>query len=446
MAATGLLGFNPYGKAPVIDISSRPTQLAIQLEQHEQAKREALDKYFMDYEKTLNPAGMRDQDQDVFLNKFGQAKQYYLKNRDCILNPAKCGAEAQSTYFSYLKDAQSSIGRSKQAAAQDKLTTQHFIAQKDLNAPDGYAEAVEASHLPITDPRYRPIDLTQWKFYKSFNPYEHEKELKSLNTIPGEPELITKDKIGNPLPQHMQYQRTPMEADINNIKSFSYNKLGDTGYVKMLQHLSDNEVNQLKDVYKKRLNGAELPINDIKEVSLAYNLANLPRDYTQTHLAEQPAYTRSQQDSYIRSRQKAKANDPIKFFQDGVTALKTGDSDVINNHFNAWKSQMKFGTKGETIGFDNMEVLPDNKIKVNYGLPLTIRTKGGISILTKNPQSMILDPNDPSLLQKITSLDQQFLGSNKKAEDLARNPTSTPVEKKEPTLAEKMREKLNKKK
>jgi len=425
VASTGLLGINPYQKGINLDITSKPLQFAIQQMQHENAKREALDKYFMDYEKTLNSAGMRDKDQDVFLNKFGQAKQYYLKNRDCILNPAKCGAEAQSTYFSYLKDAQSSIGQSKQAAAQDKLTTQHFIAQKDLNAPDGYAEAVAASHLPIGQ-GYKPVDLTQWKFYKSFNPYEHQKELKTLNTIPGEPELITKDLKGNPLPQHMQYQRTPMEADINNIKSFSYNKLGDTGYVKMLQHLSDNEVNQLKDVYKKRLNGAELPINDIKEVSLAYNLANLPRDYTQTNLAEQPAYTRSQQDAYIRTRAKEKANDPIKFFQDGVTALKTGNVDVINNHFNAWKSQMKFGTRGETIGFDNMEVLPDGKIKVNYGLPLTIRTKSGVSVLTKNPQSMTLDPNDPSLLPKITSLDQLFLGSNKKAEDATKN-TTTPV-------------------
>jgi len=445
MAATGLLGFNPYGKAPVIDISSRPVQLAIQLEQKEAAKKEALDKYFMDYEKSINPAGMRKAESDIFLNKLAENKAFYLQNRDKILNPAKYGYDAQSQYMSNFKGMLGLINESKQAAAQDKLTTQHFIAQKDLNAPDGYTEAVEASHLPVTDARYKPLDLTQWKFYKSFNPYEHEKELKTLNTIPGEPELITTNKLGMPLPQHMQYQRTPMEAGINNIKSFSYNKLGDTGYVKMLQHLSDNEVSQLKDVYKKRLNGAELPINDIKEVSLAYNLANLPRDYTQTHLAEQPAYTRSQQDLYIRSRQKAKANDPIKFFQDGVTALKTGDSDVINNHFNAWKSQMKFGTRGETIGFDNMEVLPDGTIKVNYGLPMTIRTKSGVSVLTKNPQSMILDPNDPSLLPKITSLDQLFLGSNKKAEDATKT-TTKPVATKEKTLAEKMREQLNKKK
>ena len=66
MAATGLLGINPYYKGTNIDVS-KPVNLAIQLEQKERAKQEALDKYLMDYEKTLNPNGMRQQDQNAFL-------------------------------------------------------------------------------------------------------------------------------------------------------------------------------------------------------------------------------------------------------------------------------------------------------------------------------------------------------------------------------------------
>ena len=179
MAATGLLGINPYQKGVAIDIASKPINLAIQLEQKEAAKKEALDKYLMDYEKSLNPAGMRSQDQDVFLGKLAQAKQYYLQNREKILNPAKYGADAQSNYFASLRDAQNAIGQSKQAMAQDKLATQHFIAQKDLNAPDGYAEALQLSHLPISDPRYRPLDVTQWKFYKTHDPMEYANKVYS---------------------------------------------------------------------------------------------------------------------------------------------------------------------------------------------------------------------------------------------------------------------------
>ena len=293
MAATGLLGFNPYGKTQALDFSSKPTQLAIQLGQREQAKKEALDKYLMDYEKSINSAGMRKAESDIFLKKLADNKAFYIQNRDKILNPAKYGYDAQSQYMSNFKDMTGLIDQSKQAAANDKITTQHFIAQKDLNAPDGYVEAVEASHLPITDPRYRPLDVTQFKFWKSHDPFEFGKELKTLNTIPGKPELM---KEGN-----YQYQRTPMEADINNLKSFSYNKLGDVGYVKMLQNLSNEEVGQLRRVYRQRMN-AELPQNDAKELSLAYTLTNLPKDYTQTNMVESPSFARAQQDAYIRRR------------------------------------------------------------------------------------------------------------------------------------------------
>ena len=293
MAATGLVGINPYQKGIALDFSSKPTQLAIQLEQREQAKREALDKYLMDYEKSINSAGMRKAESDIFLKKLSDNKAFYIQNRDKILNPAKYGYDAQSQYMSNFKDMTNLIDQSKQAAANDKITTQHFISQKNLNAPDGYTEAVEASHLPITDPRYRPLDVTQFKFWKSHDPFEFGKELKTLNTIPGKPELM---KEGN-----YQYQRTPMEADINNLKSFSYNKLGDVGYVKMLQNLSNEEVVELRNVYRQRMN-AILPKGDAKELSLAYTLTNLPKDYTQTKLVEQPSFARGQQDALIRGR------------------------------------------------------------------------------------------------------------------------------------------------
>ena len=430
MAATGLLGFNPYGKSVALDFSSKPTQLAIQLGQREQAKKEALDKYLMDYEKSINSAGMRKAESDIFLKKLADNKAFYIQNRDKILNPAKYGYDAQSQYMSNFKDMTNLIDQSKQAAANDKITTQHFISQKNLNAPDGYTEAVEASHLPITDPRYRPLDVTQYRFYKSHDPFEFGKELKTLNTIPGKPELI---KEGN-----YQYQRTPMDADINNVKSFSYNKLGDVGYVKMLQNLSDEEVGQLRKVYRQRMN-AELPQNDAKELSLAYTLTNLPKDYTQTNMVEQPSFARAQQDALIRGRQKASSgsgSDVANFLEGGVTALKTGNADFINDYFKPWKAQTKTSTRNETIGFENIEVLPNNTVKVNYSIPIN---SGGVVI--KRPSSRTLNANSPSLLQDITALHQELLGSDIKAERATQSadgkaPTNAP---KKETLAEKMR-------
>lgn len=179
MAATGLLGINPYQKGLNLDLTSKPTQLAIQIQQKDQAKREALDKYYMDYEKSLNPAGMRGIDQDAFLNKFNEAKQYYLKNQDCILNPAKCGADAQSTYLGHLKQAQALIGQSKAQAAEDKLVSEHIYqaTQKGESIPDAVIPMIDASHRSIIDPGFRKVDPYSLKFDEPFKLDQFEKSV-----------------------------------------------------------------------------------------------------------------------------------------------------------------------------------------------------------------------------------------------------------------------------
>ena len=201
MAATGLLGINPYQKGVAIDISSKPINLAMQLHQHEEAKKEALDKYFMDYEKTLNPAGMRGQDQDVFLGNLSDAKKYYLQNREQILNPAKYGADAQSEYFNRLKKTQSIIEQSKQAAANDKADIEHYnrAQEQGLSVPDGYMNAVKKSHLPLNHPEYQPLDTHTYNFFKPHDDKELQEKIWGLT----KPENITKtidevDEKGNP--------------------------------------------------------------------------------------------------------------------------------------------------------------------------------------------------------------------------------------------------------
>jgi hypothetical protein len=177
MAATGLLGINPYFKGVSID-TSKPVNLAIQLEQKNQAKREALDKYFMDYEKSINPAGMRSQDQDIVLKKLNDNKQFYMQNRDRILNPSKYGAEAQSRYMAGFKDILSDISKSKQASAEDKVlqNTYSRIKTQGLEIPDGFMEAVQTSQKPIYA-GYKPVDLFQFDFNKPFSTEKFQRDI-----------------------------------------------------------------------------------------------------------------------------------------------------------------------------------------------------------------------------------------------------------------------------
>jgi hypothetical protein len=105
MASTGLLGINPYrGGNVAIDISSKPTQLAIGLMQKQQARAEATEKYFKDYEKSLNTAGLGKGEVDMFAKKLKQVQEFGLKNKQAINNPSKYGYDAQSELMAGFKD------------------------------------------------------------------------------------------------------------------------------------------------------------------------------------------------------------------------------------------------------------------------------------------------------------------------------------------------------
>ena len=179
MAATGLLGINPYQKGLNLDITSKPTNLAIQLEQKEAAKRDALDKYFMDYEKTLTDNGMRPQDKNLFLSKLGEAKQYYFQNRDKILNPSKYGAEAQSTYSALLREGQSLIGESKAQLEDDKLVARNIYNanQQGKTIHDGLIPMIDASHRNIRDKGFKRVDPYALQFDDPFKLDQFEKSI-----------------------------------------------------------------------------------------------------------------------------------------------------------------------------------------------------------------------------------------------------------------------------
>ena len=194
MAATGLLGINPYQQGVNIDISSKPMALVFQIEQKEAAKRDALQKYLMDYEKSLNSAGMRAIDQDAFLGTLNQAKQYYLKNTKEILDPARYGSGAQSNYLGILKNGQSMIEESKAQAADDKVANEHIYQaiQKGQTIHDGLMPAIEASRLSIIDPRFKKINPWELKFDDKYDDTDLMKNVWGNITLPTR---IREDKL-----------------------------------------------------------------------------------------------------------------------------------------------------------------------------------------------------------------------------------------------------------
>ena len=296
MAATGLLGVNPYFKGVEIN-TDKPTQMAIGIEQRDQAKREALDKYFMDYEKSLNPAGMRQQDQDVFLRKLQENKAYYLKNRDKILNPSRYGAEAQSEYMSNFKNILSDIDRSKQLAANGKVIATAVMDAKKNNRtiPSDVTDAIYNNELSIGDSRHQAFDPVNFDAYDKHDPFKYQQgiysRIKPSESLP----IRHEDKN-----THEVFYETKNDIDKNSfgeIQSVVTSELQkDRGLVDNVKAIArdQNKLNQLAQVYKD-FSGKQMNPNSMQDVATAYTLALKP--------AAQVKYTTPKEDSEYKRLQ-----------------------------------------------------------------------------------------------------------------------------------------------
>jgi hypothetical protein len=272
--ATGLLNVNPYYKGVNLDFTSRPTQLAIQLQQKEQAKAEALEKYYMDYEKSINPKGLGRGEADVFNKKFNTAREYWMKNKEAILNPRRYGMDAQSTYMAALKDAQGYIELGKQATAERKAFVDYINKQKasGKHISDNYLDVMNNAMKPVEGGYVAP-DFSQIKIYDPHDPIKFGQKL----------DLILKRTEGVPTKEFLPGSRTefqwatPKTINKDEARSIAYSELQDDGYREYISNVTKDPVflKSLGDVYKKRT-GQNLNTNDIREVSYANVLAQAP--------------------------------------------------------------------------------------------------------------------------------------------------------------------------
>jgi len=296
VAATGLLGVNPYYKGTELDVS-KPVNLAIQLHQKEEAKKEALDKYFMDYEKSLNPAGMRQQDQDVFLRKLQENKAYYLKNRDKILNPSRYGAEAQSEYMSNFKGILSDIDRSKQLAANGKVIATAVMDAKKNNRtiPSDVTDAIYNNELSMGDSRHQAFDPVNFDAYDKHDPFKYQQSIYSkIKPSESAPKRIY-DKAN-----HEIYYETNNDiskksfGEIQNVVSSELQK--DRGLIDNVKAIArdQNKLNQIAQVYTD-FSGKKMDPNSMLDVATAYTLALKP--------AAQVKYTTPKEDAEYKRLQ-----------------------------------------------------------------------------------------------------------------------------------------------
>jgi hypothetical protein len=253
MAATGLLGINPYRKGVAVDISSKPTSLYIDIQNKERARTDALDRYFMDYDKNINPAGMKANDIDYLTKLQQESKGFYFQNKKAIQNPMLDGGKAYNQFVNYNKQQLALVSQSKDAAARGRVggTAVAGARAKGFVIGDKTFEDLKANEAPVLSKGYRPFDAATFDAYKPFSAEELQKDLYTGNKFLSQ-KVIGKKSIGG-----KDVETTELSYDPINNKAISTITSGkyqyDKGFAYHVDKISENanELAALNPIYKK---------------------------------------------------------------------------------------------------------------------------------------------------------------------------------------------------
>lgn len=414
MASTGLLGINPYRRGNVaIDISSKPTQLAINLMQKQQAKAEAVDKYFKDWEKSINPAGLSKSELDIFSKKLKEVQEYGIKNKQAITNPSKYGYDAQSTLMAGFKDLQGYIEQGKQATAERKAFKDYInqAIKSGKRVSDNYLDVMNNAMLPV-GAGYTPPDMMQVDIY---DPHD---EKKFTTNVWGGIKLPTKEvfekEIINNKPTGKFIKKTYETLDDNTVKNAMLGAINEYKTSKgTREHFDElfkdkDFTSQINEDFRKRFNK---DISSGSDLAIGYALTQNPGGLIKTEAAEYDWETKfNKTQAAINSRAAADDNytDPLTYLNQGLNVLGSKNEEAANNYFSNWKRQAKFSLGGDQIGFKDIKFIPKtDDFKVNYTIDVN-----KVAV----PQSQQFNLKDPQLLAKLISLHQNFLGSDVKLE------------------------------
>lgn len=135
------------------------TQLALK----SQARQDALNEYYDNVNKSINPQGMRPQDTPGFMNKYNDFSNFYSQNRQAIQNPKIDGGKAQAEFNSRHLDMMADADKSQ--AAQNG-TLELWKARSNpataymFNTPD-VMPAIAKNDLSIYDPNYKALNVNE---------------------------------------------------------------------------------------------------------------------------------------------------------------------------------------------------------------------------------------------------------------------------------------------
>lgn len=306
------------------------------------AKEEALDKYFGELPKTLNSAGLRDEDIEGVNKRVDGLKQYYLQNKDAI----RKGGAARYNYEKAIRETSGYIDSGKNKAKNLlELGKKRFEKGNEyIFADPQMTEKIHKWSLPLDHPEYEPFDpATTTLPVRPFNDEAHTKKLGLVKA--DEYEVKTEIDPADPLkdivtqvpkfsPQKLEQLRFLALDDFHKDPSFE-NKIHD-----VMQDASIKPI--LEEVYKKYY--GSMP-TEPEEFATAYGLAKLmPAPEKVTRVANTARVTANRQGFQDAQQNKRfRHQEYMARLQDGYAkgrinyrAAKTGEEqeNILNSFVN----------------------------------------------------------------------------------------------------------------
>jgi hypothetical protein len=276
MAATGLLGINPYRKGVAVDISSKPTSLYIDIQNKERARTDALDRYFMDYDKNINPAGMKANDIDDLTKLQQEGKGFYFQNKKAIQNPMLDGGKAYNQFVNYNKQQLALVSQSKDAAARAKIAQQAISNAKNKGYVIGEQtfNNLQANEAPVLSKGFKSWDAATFDAYEPFNAEKFSKgigwkdylstKVAGIKTIKGQ-DVVT--EVTSYDPKNNDSILTIAKTNYNNNKGFR------TQVDEIAKDPTATELKALNPIFKKYFNR---DISNIDDVATAFTISLSP--------------------------------------------------------------------------------------------------------------------------------------------------------------------------
>ena len=387
--------------------NSQPaTQFYLQSMAKKRAKDEALDNYYRDFNKSLNPAGMRNQDIEGWMGKINEWRGFYQQNKEAIKNPRLDNGKAQSEYMARYQDALSDTQRSKNAGEISKGYVMPVITNPDKRSrlTDLSLGTIASHDASIYDPNHKELDPTKLDFDAKPFGLDEQKKLSSFLTqgvkMDEMVEKIVTDPKTHSKTTTYEYKLNPQALQTVGARAANTYK-SDDRFQAHIDQLADNPdiFNQLNEVFKG-VYGKDIVSNE--DFAAAYGLNEVQK---QREVQKLSAY------NPFLGQRSSSSNSEANKFNYGVTmtnALRTGNTNEVNSLINLLRAG-----KGNTVLYEAFPITEPNGTKFIYFQLKDKDAYGEGDVYTKR---IALD--DPGLPDMLTKLYQEIMGADAAQEKL----------------------------